>query len=211
MNKLIFVLFFGILFAASCAVNRNSNTAQTNNQSSETPKATSTEVKTAEKSADSGSKKEEKTVSKSDCVKVDTGDKQLLEKQTFPVDFAPFEKSCFVTSHNPEYDNPPLEAEFAIYKNGKKVFDFPSQFNGVTFGCWVEAVGFEDLNGDNLKDITVAGKCSAKSSDYSENMVYVNNGKSFTTSEDANYKISDFTKIKDINDFVRENKEIFFK
>ena len=210
MNKLIFVLVLSFLFAASCSLNR-SNTTSTNNQTNATPQASETQAKTESTVAETASKKDEKTVTKSDCAKINTGDKQLLEKQTFPVDFAPFEKSCFVTSYNPEYDNPPLEAEFAIYKDGKEVFDFPSQFNGVTFGCWVEAVAFEDLNGDNLKDIIVAGKCSAKSSDYNENMVYVNTGKAFTTSEDANYKISDFTKIKDINDFVKENKEIFFK
>lgn len=210
MSKLIFVLILSIVFASSCTVSRN-NSPTANNQSSPTVQTTATETKIEEKNSSSSGAKDGKTVSKTDCAKVDTGDKALLDKHTFPIDFPPFEKSCFVTTYNPEYDNPPMEAEFAIYTNGKKVFDFPSQFNGVTFGCWVEAVAFEDLNGDNLKDITVAGKCSAKSSDYSENMVYVNTGKAFTTSEDANYKISDFTKIKDINDFVRENKQIFFK
>ena len=72
-------------------------------------------------------------------------------------------------------------------------------------------MAFEDLNGDNLKDVVVAGKCSAKSAPYNENMVYVNTGKAFTTNEDANYKLSDFNKIKEITDFVRRNREIFFK
>jgi hypothetical protein len=210
MRKFIFASILSILFFTSCTSNRD-NTATTNNQSNSTPQAASATPKTEASAADSGGKKEEKTVSKADCVKVDTGDKKLLEKQTFPIDFAPFEKSCFVTSYNPEYDYPPLEAEFAIYKDGKKVFDFPSQFNGVTFGCWVEAVAFEDLNGDNLKDVIVVGKCSAKSDDYNENTVYVNTGKAFTTDENANYKISDFTKIKDVADYVRKNKQEFFK
>ena len=210
MSKLIFASVLCILFFTSCSLNRD-NTAPANNQSNATPPAASATPKTEASAADSGGKKEEKTVSKADCVNVNTGDKQLLENQTFPIDFAPFERSCFVTSYNPEYDEPPLEAEFAIYKDGKKVFDFPSQFNGVTFGCWVEAVAFEDLNGDNLKDIVVVGKCSAKTDDYNENMVYVNTGKAFTTNEDANYKISDFTKIKDIADYVKKNKQVFFK
>ncbi|HEY0427530.1 MAG TPA: hypothetical protein VGC76_06965 [Pyrinomonadaceae bacterium] len=210
MNKIILFLVLGILSAVSCTVSRNS-APQANNQSSATPQATNTPAKTEEKAADSTGKKEERAITKADCTKVDTGDKALLEKQTFPIDFAPFEKSCFVTSYNPEYDNPPLEAEFAIYTNGKKVFDFPGQFNGVTFGCWVEGVAFEDLNGDDLKDITIVGKCSAKAEPYNENMVYVNTGKAFTTNEDANYKISDYTKIKEINDYVRQNKQIFFK
>jgi hypothetical protein len=210
MNKLILVLALSILPVTSCTVSRN-NAPASNNQSSPTPQAIQTQDISKQNSANEGSKKDEKTTTKSDCAKVDTGDKKVLEKHTFPIDFAPFEKSCFVTSYNPEYDNPPMEAEFAVYTNGKKVFDFPNQFNGVTFGCWVDAVAFEDLNGDNLKDIVVVGKCSAKTAPYNENMVYVNTGKAFTTSEDANYKLSDFTKVREISDFVRENKEMFFK
>ena len=44
-----------------------------------------------------------------------------------------------------------------------------------------------------------------------ENMVYVNTGRDFTTNEDANYKLADFKRIKDITDFVRKNQQIFFK
>lgn len=150
-------------------------------------------------------------VSKSECLRVDAGDNEIVKNQTFPIDFAPFTKACFVTSHNPEYDDPPLESEFAVYKNGKRIFDFPGQFNGVSFGCWVEAVAFEDLNGDDLKDVVVVGKCSAKTAPYNENMVYVNDGRAFTTNEDANYKLADFKKVKEITDFVRKNQQIFFK
>lgn len=150
-------------------------------------------------------------VTKSDCLSIDTGDNEVVKNQTFPFDFAPFENSCFVTANNPEYDDPPMESEFAIYKNGKRVFEFPSQFNGVTFGCWVESVAFEDLNSDNLKEVIVVGKCSAKSAPYNENMVYVNTGKAFTTDEDANYKLANFKKSKEITDFVRKNQQIFFK
>jgi hypothetical protein len=210
MKKLYFFLVVSILSAASCTVDRN-KTIETANQTNAAPQASASPAKTEEKANDSGTKREEKAVTKTDCTKIDTGDKALLAKQTFPIDFAPFEKSCFVTSYNPEFDDPPLESEFAIYTDGRKVFDFPSRFNGVTSGCWVDAVAFDDLNGDGLKDVTIAGKCGAKMGDYNENMVYVNTGRAFTTSEDANYKIADFTKIKDINDFVRKNKGIFFK
>lgn len=150
-------------------------------------------------------------VTKNDCLSVDAGDNDIVKNQTFPVDFAPFDNSCFVTANNPEFDDPPMESEFAIYKDGVKVFDFPSQFNGVTFGCWVEAVAFEDLNGDNLKDVAVVGKCSAKSAPYNENMIYVNTGKAFTSDENANYKLADFKKIKEITEFAKANKNIFFK
>jgi hypothetical protein len=148
---------------------------------------------------------------KAACLAVDTGDNVVLKAQTFPIDFAPFEDSCFVTSHNPEFDDPPMESNIAIYRSGKKVFDFPSQFNGATFGCWVDAVAFQDLNTDGRTDIIVVGKCNAKSQAYNENMVYVNTGKAFTTDADANLKISEMAKVKDIADFVRKNQNIFFK
>ncbi len=145
------------------------------------------------------------------CLETKTGNLKIDKKQTFAVDFEPFRGSCFVTTYDPEYgDDPPLESSFAIYKNEKKAFDFPSQFNGVTSGCWVEAVAFQDLNEDKLTDIIVVGKCSAKSAPYNENMVYVNTGKTFTTREDANFQLTDKTTIKAIADFVKENRTMFF-
>lgn len=145
------------------------------------------------------------------CFETDTGDNVVLKDQTFAIEFEPYKGSCFVTSHNPEFDDPPMESEFAIFKNGKKVVDFPNQFNGATFGCWVDAVSFQDLNEDSKVDVIVAGKCSAKNAAYNENTVYVNTGKGFTTNEDGNIRISDFTKIKEIADFVKDNKQIYFK
>lgn len=148
---------------------------------------------------------------RAECAKVATGDKALLAKQTFPIDFEPFRESCFVTSYNPEYDDPPMDAELAIYTGGKEVFRFPDAFNGVTTGCWVEGVAFQDLNADNLTDVIVAGMCSAKSAPYTENMVYANTGKTFVTDVSANYKLQDFKKIKDISDYVKRNQSDFFK
>jgi len=207
MNKLIFILILSIFCFTACVFN-SSRSAPANNQTSETPKSADSTVKTEEKTSGSDVKKEEKPAAKIDCTKIDTGDKEIDKKQTFPIDFIPFEKSCFVTTHEPDFDDPALGAEIAIYKDGKKVFDFPDQLAGAT--CWVDAVSFEDLNGDNLKDITVAGKCGAKMGDYNLNKFYPNTGKAFTTNEDSNYKLDDFSKIKEINDFVRKNKQIFF-
>jgi hypothetical protein len=99
----------------------------------------------------------------------------------------------------------------AIYKGSKKIFDFPGQFNGVTTGCWVEAVAFQDLNTDGLTDIIVVGKCSAKTAPYNENMVYVNTGRAFTTNETANYEVAEMKKAGDIADFVKRNQKLFFK
>lgn len=144
------------------------------------------------------------------CQMVDTGEYDVYKKQTFAIDFEPFRNSCFVTSHNPESDDPPMESRFDIYKNGKKVFDFPSQFNGVNFGCWIDAVSFQDLNADKLTDVIVVSKCQAKSSEYNENTVYMNDGKKFTTREDANTQLGEFKTVKQVADFVGENKAMFF-
>ena len=153
----------------------------------------------------------EKSSARNDCLSVKAAGKKVDEKQTFPFDYEPFKGSCFVTLHDAEYDDPPLDSEFFIYKDGRQVYKFPGQFNGVTTGCWAEAVAFQDLNGDGLIDVIIAGMCSAKTAPYSENMVYVNKGKEFTTSEDANYTLDKFKKIKDIADFVKQNKEQFFQ
>ena len=143
------------------------------------------------------------------CYAVDAGTKTVLRSQTFAIDFEPFRNSCFVTSHDPKFKDPPLESEFAIYKDGKNVFSFPNQFNGVTVGCWVEAVAFQDVNTDNMTDIVVVGKCSAKSAPYNENMVYLNNGKAFATNEDANTKLSDLKTIKEILGHIKDNPAAF--
>lgn len=144
------------------------------------------------------------------CFEIDTGDNVILKSQTFAIEFEPFRGSCFVTTHNPEFDEPPLESEIAIYRKDRRVFDFPHQFNGVTSGCWVEAVGFQDLNADGRIDVIVAGKCSARTAPYNEHMVYVNNGRSFTTNMDANTRLSEFSTVKDIAEFVRQNQAMFF-
>ena len=145
------------------------------------------------------------------CYETDTGDNVVLRSQTFAINFEPFTDSCFVTSHNPEFDDPPMESEIGIYKDGSRVYDFPSQFNGATFGCWVDAVAFQDLNDDASMDIIVIGKCSGKSATYNENMVYVNTGREFTTDAEANLKASDHETIATVSRFVRQNKRLFFK
>ena len=213
--KSLTAFFLFVLCLSSCAVKFD--------------RTKESETAAAEKSANAGNKTENKNTYKNDsepesaknifgengknrtdCAKINTGDKKLLVSQTFPFDFAPYKNSCFVTAHDPEYDDPPLDSEFSIYRDGKEIFFFPNQFNGVTTGCWVEAVSFQDLNNDNLTDIIVVGKCSAKTAPYNENTVYVNTGITFTTDEDANYKLADFQTIKDITDFVKRNKQLFF-
>jgi hypothetical protein len=143
------------------------------------------------------------------CAAVRRDGLQIDKKQTFAIDFPPFENSCFVTFHDPAFDNPPLGSQFFIYRNGQEIFNFPEQFGGGNTTCWVDAVAFEDVNDDQLKDIIVVGKCGAKSGSYNENMVYLNNGTEFTTNAEANAETLDFSKVGQIRDFIRKNPKLF--
>ena len=163
------------------------------------------------------------------CYAVDTGRKVVLKAQTFAIDFEPFKNSCFVTSHDPEFKDPPLDAEIAIFKDGKKVEAFyhgevvtiyeegkdtgrsadrtSSESLGAT--CWVEAVSFQDVSADHLTDAILVAKCGAKEGAYSENRIYLNNGKLFVTRPDANARLSGLGTIKQIVDYTRQNPQLF--
>lgn len=220
-NMLKIIAFvMSVLCLSACVSNRGGGSGQTaaneNKPATSSPNASAATNENRAPSAappavNANTKRAEVLPPKSECLNVDAGDKAVLEKQTFPIDFEPFRTSCFVTAHNPETDDPPLESEFAIYTDGKEVFKFPDQFNGVEFGCWVTGVAFQDLNTDGLTDVIVAGMCSAKTAPYSENMVYVNTGKDFKTDTNANYKLQDFKKISEIANFVKNNQGVFFK
>ena len=136
---------------------------------------------------------------------------KLLKSQTFEIDFEPFKKSCFVTFYGEEFSNPPLGAQFFIYKNDKEIFNFPDQFNGGNVLCRVERVSFEDLIKDDLKDIIIIGKCGAKTDAYNENMVYINTGEDFTSNKDSNIELMDFTKLTEIKKYVEEHQSKFGK
>lgn len=216
MKKLLTVLFFCAFVSTACFV--SGNREQTNSNDGKKDEKTNAQTSSGEKPSENKSSNETKSddskkseTAKAECLKTKVYNKKVDEKQTFAFDFEPFKGSCFVTAHDPQYDDPPLSSEFAIYKDGKETFKFPNQFNGVQGGCWVEAVAFEDLNDDNLTDIIVVGLCGAKMGDYNENMVYVNKGDKFTTGEEANYTLEKFKKIKDISNFVKKNKEQFFQ
>ena len=213
MKKLTIILFFSALVSSACVF--SSNTEKTNSDATRTA---NNQNAAPEKSGSGGAsnqpeKKEasEKTSANADCLNIKVAGKKLDEKQTFAFNYEPFKNACFVTAHDPQFDDPPLHSEFFIYKDGKEVYKFPMPFNGVKTGCWAEGVAFQDLNEDGLTDVIIAGMCSAKTAPYSENMIYVNKGKEFKTSEDANYTLENFKKIKDITDFVKRNKEQFFQ
>jgi len=133
----------------------------------------------------------------------------LDSAQTFAIEFKPFEKSCFVTFHDPAAVKPARGAQFFIYREGRSVFEFPDQFNGSNIACWVSGVSFEDLNDDKLTDIIVLGRCGESKDAYNENMVYLNNGSEFTTSVEGNLELMDFTKPAQIKEFVRKNRPMF--
>jgi hypothetical protein len=199
------LVFIAAVLACSCTFRDRTETPNTNAPLTPTPAATAGLAQT--ESTPEGTAGKDATLA---CHSVDTGEYDLNKKQTFAIDFEPFRNSCFVASHNPEYDDPPMESKFAIYKNGKKVFDFPSQFNGVNFGCWIDAVSFQDLNDDAKTDVIVVTRCQAKMGDFNENSVYMNDGKGFTTRLDANVQLVELTTVRQVVDFVKENKSMFF-
>ena len=214
LKHTIFLLLLA-LAAAACNFGAGDESKRSdkpvNKSASKTEKATPTAEANLEPAAGAGKAVPDKNAATAECQSVEAGDNVVLKSQTFAIDFEPFRGSCFVTAHNPEFDEPPMESEMAIYQDGKNILQLPGQFNGVTFGCWVDGVSFQDLNDDNLTDVIVVGKCSAKNEAYNENMVYVNTGKTLTTNADANARIADLKRIKDVADFVKENREMFFK
>lgn len=214
MKKLLFFTIFAAFCLSACVFSTSSqnqsttNTANTNSTNNPTPKdSAKKDEKTPSNNSNSKTDSTEKS-DKADCLNNKLEGKKVLASQTFAIDFKPFQKSCFVTFHDPEFTDPPLNSQIYIYKDSKKIYDFPQQPDG---GCWVTGVAFEDLNGDDLTDVIVAGMCGAKMGDYSQNMVYANTGEEFTTDSDANSKLEDFTKIKEITDFVKKNQNLFFK
>jgi hypothetical protein len=218
-NKIL-VFLIAVVFAAACTGGKQSAENQTNSdniyanksQPDTKGKAAVTHAGEEGPSAGAGKVTTNNAVAKAACMTVDLGGKRaVMKSQTFAVDFEPFKGACFVTTYNPEYGDSHMESQYDIYKDGKKIFSFPGEFNGSTFGCWVDAVAFQDLNHDGLTDVMVVGKCVAKQADYNENMVYMNTGKAFITREDGNNQLGDFKTVKEISDFVEDNQQIFFK
>lgn len=213
MTKLRFIILAIISFSISgCSVQvnpTNSNTTTPKSENVNTPKSEPTKEVNANISNTNQTPVSGKTADKSSCYNLIRDDLMVDKKQTFTIDFKPFEGACFVTFHDPEFDNPPLGSQFYIYKDGKEVFNFPDQFGMGNTTCWVDAVAFEDLNGDQLKDVAIIGKCGAKSGSYNENMVYLNTGNDFSTNADSNAEMLDFSKVSQIRDFVKKNPKMF--
>lgn len=217
-----FTVLVSLLFVISCSTQNEHKSSVTKKQIKKTEKDFNTQTETKKKDskpeadlkADAESdapNKESTKVTKKECENVNVGDDMILKSQTFPIDFKPFEGSCFVTKHNPEYDDPPIGSEIAIYKNGEKVYKFDTRYHADAATCWIEAVAFQDLNNDELKDIVVVGKCGAKAGQIQGNEVFANNGKGFDTDVKGNDALEDFKTVKEISNFVKKNQKLFFK
>lgn len=207
-----FILLF--LISAGCSVQfnqSNGNTVSPKTENSNLSNTGSNANNSPSNQAETPSPSKTENTDNSSCYGLKRKDLFLDKKQTFSIDFKPFEKSCFVTFHDPEFDDPPLGSQFFVYKDGKEIFNFPQQFGGGNTACWVDAVSFEDLNNDQLKDVIVVGKCGGKSEDYNENMVYINTGKDFVTNVNSNAETMDFSKVGQIRDFVKKKPEMFSK
>lgn len=147
---------------------------------------------------------------KSACLTAKMAGKRLIANQTFLFDYEPFKGSCFVTFASKEdmldEKDVPRGSTFHIFKDGKKIYDFEDAFDGQQ-ACWVEAVAFEDLDGDKKTDVIVAGSCLAAKDSYPSNAVYMNKGTEFQTIASANQKLEKFTTIKQIVDYVKSRQK----
>jgi hypothetical protein len=153
-----------------------------------------------------------KPADKSSCLTVKMDGKRLIASQTFVFEHEPFKGDCFVTfaSKDDMLDEKdvPRGSTFHIFKDGKKVYDFDDAFDGQP-ACWVEAVGFEDVNADSKSDVVIAGKCLSAKDGYPVNAVFLNNGSKFSTSSDSNQLLENLSTVKAIVDFAKKNKDKF--
>ena len=213
------VFLVTVFFISACNANLNSSNAQPK----ENKAITSGENKTVEtavnqnkvlvngNSSETANKRTENVANSPlpDCKTAKMANMAIDKKQTFAFDFEPFKNSCFVTFSDTEFTDYPLGEKFFIFTNGKQVFEFPNQSEAA--GNHIEAVAFEDLNGDKLTDVIVASSVGEKSGVNHFGQVYVNNGKAFTTDEQANLQLDDLKSTKEIANFVRQHKQLFFK
>ncbi|MBK8811175.1 MAG: hypothetical protein IPN69_10660 [Acidobacteria bacterium] len=203
--------FFGSLSCSSPAANNQANSPANSAAPAANNKATDNSSSTTAKSNVTESKPA--AADKSACLTAKMDGKKLIASQTFVFDNEPFKGSCFVTFANREdmvdEKDVPRGSTFHIFKDGKKVFDFPDAFAG-TQACWVEAVGFEDLNDDKKTDVIIAGSCLSARDSYPQNAVYSNEGNGFTTRDESNELLNEFKTVKAIGDFVKKNAGKFF-
>lgn len=205
--RLVLVTALAVVISG-CSFNIGTNTATSNTNSNNTNKPAETAKTETAPAATSAA-----VPAKQDCSSFSMPGKVFVAKQSFPFDHMPYQGSCFVTFANKDdmvdAKDVPRGSKFYIYRDGKQLFEFPDAFGGQE-ACWVEAVSFKDLNGDKETDVVVAGSCLGAKAGYPTNAVYVNVGKGFITNEEANANLDEFKTIKQIEDYVTENKSDFF-
>lgn len=216
-NQTKFKIFFAIITLVvcfSCSVAENQATANNRVEPTAVKSSTTAENKTDAEKAKTAIKQENApaTTDKSKCLKFKKSGKRLIADQTFAIDFEPYTNSCFVTFGNVEdmldADDLPRGSTFYIYQDGEEVFEFEDAFDGQP-ACWVEAVGFQDLNGDSQKEVIIAGACLATKDSYPANAVYENTGDQFQILT-LDEKAQEFKTVKDISAYVKKNKVKFF-
>ena len=203
----------GLACTATISTNTPTSTQSTNTATKNENVATNKPTETAKNDAKTETAATKPTADKSACLTAKLNGKRLIANQTFAFDFEPFKGSCFVTFASKEdmldEKDVPRGSTFHIFKDGKNVYDFEDAFDGQP-ACWVEGVGFEDLNGDGKTEVIIAGKCLAAKNSYPMNAIYENYQDDFHTYHSQNEALDKFTGIKQISDFAKKNKEQFF-
>ncbi len=216
-NITLLILTAIALLTVSCTASSN-QTAQSeppkNSDASATPKpANQTAPAPNQDSKETVTKKTESTGDQAACLNAKIEGKRLIANQTFVFDFEPFKKSCFVTFGSKEdmldEKDVPRGSTFYIYKDGKQIYQFEDAFDGQP-ACWVEGVGFEDLNNDGKTEVIIAGSCLGAKNSYPMNAVYLNIRDDFKTVSTSNSTLENFKTIKQISDFVKKNNNKFF-
>lgn len=209
------------IFVSSCSFTGNTgtqtvqNTNATNATNAATPKPSEETAKnTSKDTKETPAKKTESGGGdKSECLKAKMDGKRLIADQTFVFDYKPFPKSCFVTFASKEdmldEKDVPRGSTFHIFKDGKLDYDFPDPFDEQS-ACWVEGVGFDDLNGDGDTDVIIAGSCLGAKSGYPANAVYENYNDDFRTYAVQNKNLENLKSVGEIKDYVKKNKNKFF-
>lgn len=218
MKKILISIVITVIFgnlACTFSVNKSANNSEPakNDAPKAETKTADTKKDEAEKTADKKDAPEKSSGDKSACLTAKMDGKKLIKDQTFVFDHEPFPKSCFVTFASKEEmvddTDVPRGSTFHIYKDGKIVYDFPDAFDEMP-ACWVEAVGFEDLNGDNKIEVIIAGKCLGNKDSYPMNAVYENHNDDFRTFRSQNEKLDNLKTVRQIIDYVKKNRNQFF-
>lgn len=214
MKNTLTILLFALCFAgcAKTATDNQPNQPATTTVRSE-DNSSAGKSGDAPKTADNKQTAAKTTLDKSACLKASIESKKLIPAQTFVFDYEPFKGACFVTfaskAEMVDDSDVPRGSKFYIYKDGKQIYEFEDAFDGQT-ACWVEGVGFEDLNADGKTEVIIAGSCLGAKDSYPQNAVYLNLNDDFKTFAGSNQSLENLKTVKEISEYVKKNKNKFF-